>query len=280
MFWAELMLKNSKSGGKKAVTITIKRVLSSGPKRARDITKACEKEGIKEPTVHYWLKKLQGRNEVRKIRGKYGYDVYELIKLEDADRNEVELLQKTFEEGNHLVKKAVAEDIRIICANKRVTHINWILEFLGKAIGDFYNDEVKEEAIVALRFVVLNSKKFGDEEAIEDIRENFQKRLKEIVLDRDLDSRYRDMAVEILDKILSEEDSIKVSWDILTELSKEKPFYPARYIWRRFLDRHFPNKKLEILEKLYPMIGDKDKSVREMASILLDELRAKERGVS
>lgn len=260
------MVKSSKAD-------LVKNVLSNGPKRAKHITQAFEEEGISESDAFYWLKKLRERGEIRKEGPKY-----KLTTLEKADDEELSFLLKKLENGDSAVKKAAAEDLRTICSEKKVSHLDHIWNYIDRALENSFDQKIREKAIQSLRSIAINSAMIKEDKVIEKIREDFREKLKRTVMDDDLSFSAREIAAEILNIVLEGKENFQTQWSILSELlESEEQMSVGLTIWRRLLDEHFDDKSMKIREKLYSLLENGDKSVRESVMLFFDELRARER---
>lgn len=293
----------------------IRATLESGPVRAKEIVGACVRRGAKSSRVFYWLKKLEGTGEIRKVDGKY-----ELIKFEEASEDYVNFLIAKMKSKKLEVREAAIQDFMDLCRRKRVSQYDAVWSFVrewlregeeeeedkkiekgkkGKRIrkeekSKKIEGERKDRNIHALRFlerIAFNPLTPREKETINRLF-GFRKNFEDAVVDESLDHFYRSNAVLILEMILTEEEFSDFSLNapegdmpvferLLREASREKGSIQIdRTMWKILLDIHSKkNELIKLREWLYPLLEDKNKNVRRTAFRLLDELRGKERGI-
>jgi hypothetical protein len=261
----------------------IKAELRGGPRLAKDLVDACRRERIKKSTVFYWLAKLSEAGEIRKVGNRYA-----LAKLEKADRKEVEFYLAKIRDPNPDVRREAREDLRRICRDRKVTHLNSIWMFLREAVKSPKFEEDMEIAIRSLRFIAINSHAFMDEKAMNILR-RFKDPLVRIVRDRTLDVSVRDDAADVLDLILEDDEHyntlLELEKGVIEEtarrleekLSGTQPFMMlGRHIWGRLLEKHLRKRRAELREWVYGLLRSQNIHVRGLASALLDEIRIRE----
>jgi len=273
---------------KSQVVETIEATLEDGPKRAKEIVRACARKGIKPPRVFYWLKKLGETGEIQRVGEKY-----ELIKFEETSKEEIDFLLEKIESRSPDVKRAAVRDFGDLCRKKRVSYHDSVWDFIEKALRGNKKD-MKMHAIGFLERIAFNPLTLKEKKTMAKLRD-FREDLKKVVVDEDIEPTCRSSAVLVLRSILAEEEFCDFS---LKPREKDKPAFEkliretsgkggsqpfmlvGRNMWDALLGAYSRQGKLAELRKwLYPLLEDKNKEVRGIAFGLLDELRGKERGL-
>ena len=268
------MEQNSSNSNLGGIEEEIRQALSEGPKRAKEIVrKVSAATGKKEPTIFYWLKKLQGSGKIQKVGERYQW-----VEFEEARREEVEFCLDMLKGGSPEQVEAAQEDFLQLSRTRKVGHLPEVRSFLEEAVGRCYGEGLRDWALLVLSFIARLSRAARDEGTLRWMREQKEKFL-ELAKDEKLSESARERALWVLDEILEGEEHLETFWDLLeTFLRKaESRSLPDR-IWEHYLLRkHFPGRKAEMRRRLYALLGSGEKrEVRGLASQYLDELRLKE----
>jgi len=260
----------------------INKELIAGPKTAKQLVDACAQKGIKRSAVFYWLKKMRRNGKVRKVQRKY-----DLVKLEDADKTEIEFLVQKIRNENLLVRKTAIRDFAALCRERRVTNHKQVLPFIEDLLKSPPYPELRKGALRFLRFITVNSKRTEDAKALEELA-TFKELLEMLVLNEKLDQSLRHDATIVLDALLNDNEIphlIELLEHIIKETAKKpegisQPFQVVGLLlWQCILKRtRFPATKKEIRRWLYSLLEHGNEHVREVSLHLLDDLRMKEYG--
>jgi len=268
------------------IDVVIRQILSE-PKRASEVVKeVCSATGKDRATVFYWLKKLRTSGKIRKRDdGKY-----ELIRLEEASKEEIEFVLEKLKSPIPEVRKEARQEFLTLAGEKKVVHH----EAVRKLIEDLLEEEDIESwelALDALNYISYWFAIVGGEETLKWLltfhRPPKGKKipmLATLALDGRLDDYHRSIPIRILDRILKDEDHFEVIVNLLTSLVEERaktnePLrMPETVSWRILLGKHFPSRKLELKKRLYGLLTHTNRRTRELSSYLLAELRLLESG--
>lgn len=274
----------------------IRATLEDGPKRAKEIVKACKRRGVKRSKAFYWLKKLTDAGEIRKIE-----DKYELVRFEEMSEEDINFYIEKIKNGESDVRRFAIQEFMEACRRKMVSQHDSVWDFIGEWLKGKEDEEAKknkkvrkEERAYAIRFlerIASNPLTLKEKKTIEKLS-NFTEDLKEVVLDDSMENIYRSNAMFILETILSKQEfsdfllkapkrSISVFEKLVKEASRKRGSMQIdRIAWKILLDTYSRDGKLMELRKwLYRLLEDKNEKVRENAFRFLDELRGRERGL-
>lgn len=263
---------------------TIKVTLASGPEKAKEIVEACTKRGAKPPRVFYWLKKLEGMGEIRKVEERY-----ELVKFEEVSKKDINFYIKKIKSKVSDVKMFAIREFMDACRRKKVSHHASVWNF----IEEWFKGK-KDEKTYAIRFlerIASNPLTLKEEKTIEKLCK-FRKDLEEVVLDESMENTCRSNAMFVLEIILTEKEFLDFSLEspekdkpvfekLIREASRKGGSMPmCRTMWKILLSAYSRKGELGKLRKLlYGLLEDENKKVRWTAFGLLDELRGDERGL-
>jgi len=248
--------------------------LSQGPKQAKELVQEVSRvTGKKESTIFYWLKKLQDSGKILKIEEKYHW-----VGLEEAEREEVRFCLDMLEKGTPEQVESAKKDFLHLSRTRKIGHLPEVQSLLERAIAEYRGEDLRW-ALEVMYFITRLSKAARDMRVLKWMKKQEEKLL-ELAKDERREDNIREKALWVLDEVLEGEDHLEAFWEIL-ETSIRKRAKKSRAfsdrIWRLLLQKHFPERKMEVRKRLYALLGPEEEGeVKGLASQYLDDLRLKE----